>query len=441
MHGVAQAGRGTGRSSVRRTEDPGVVDAITHLRAVAEGEPVFYLERPDSGDALLAIGCAAEISTSGPARFSDAATRAAALLASLEIENEALDDAIVPRLVGGFSFGDTFASPLWRDFASCRLVLPRVQWVRSGERWVRFDVTCRDAVSRRPATRAGLVARASTPYSAAVLSAGNEDAEAWLARTRGALAEIARGRLDKLVVARREARRLLEDVDVSRVLADLRDARPSCYTFCIASGDSIFLGSSPEKLLGVRDGVVEADALAGTIARGRTAAEDRAQAASLAASEKDLREHAVVVADVTATLAPFVGDLDVRERPVVRTYPEGHHLHTSIRARCARGASLLDIAGAVHPTPAVCGVPRGLAQELLERLEPDRGWYAGGVGWVDARGEGLFAVALRAGLFTAGRLVTWAGAGIVAGSDAGLELEETRLKMRALLEVVGAQAA
>jgi menaquinone-specific isochorismate synthase len=116
-------------------------------------------------------------------------------------------------------------------------------------------------------------------------------------------------------------------------------------------------------------------------------------------------------------------------------------LRTRIGGALAGRTSVFDLIAAVHPTPAVCGVPRERAHEVLDRLEGDRGWYTGGLGWLSAGGEGLFAVALRAGLLTRGRLTTWAGAGLVAGSDAERELAETELKMRALLSAVEDAAA
>jgi isochorismate synthase len=262
-----------------------------------------------------------------------------------------------------------------------------------------------------------------------------------LARTRAALAQIEEGSLQKIVVARRESRALRADVDVIAVLERLRAARPSCYTFCFAVGASIFIGSSPEMLLSVRDGNVAADALAGTAARGKSTAEDLAHAEQLACSPKDRREHDAVVEGIRRALAPFTTSLMANAEPEVRAFPEGFHLRTRIGGALASRGSMFDLLAAVHPTPAVCGVPRERAHEVLDRLEGDRGWYTGGIGWLSAAGEGLFAVALRAGLLTHGRLTTWAGAGLVAGSDAERELAETELKMRALLSAVEGAAA
>lgn len=438
------------RFVVRRERLSGALDPIGLLAAAPAGELVFYLERPDAGEAIVATGSVAEVQTAGAARFTEAAGAARDLLASLVLDADTIDDrgheVALPRLVGGFAFADTVASPLWHDFVPCRLVLPRAQWILEDGRWTRFEVAradeleparAFDGTSRALTALAARTGSSTLHAGAAAAPASHEHGDEWLARARTALAAIEQGRLDKIVIARRETRTLSGDVDVLRVLAELRAKRPSCYTFCIASGGSIFLGSSPEKLLSVRGGAVEADALAGTIARGKTAEEDRAQADALAASEKDLREHGVVVADVRATLAPFVSDLNAVDRPTPRAFPEGYHLHTSVRGIRAGSTSVLDLAGAVHPTPAVCGAPRSRAQEVLDRLEADRGWYSGGVGWMNAEGEGLFAVALRAGLFADGRLTTWAGAGIVAGSNVERELDETALKMRALLSVIG----
>ncbi len=436
--------------AVRREESSGEIDAIQLLAAVPAGELVFYLERPDAGEAIVATGSVAEVQAAGAARFAEAAASARDLLAALVADNDSMDErrpaGVLPRLVGGFAFADTVESPLWHDFVPCRLVLPRAQWILDGGRWTRFEVARSDLLEPSrvfDGTTRALTARAAPRKISTTLhdETPDEASDDWLIRARAALAAIEAGRLDKIVIARRETRTLAGDVDVLRVLADLRAKRPSCYTFCIASGGSIFLGSSPEKLLNVRGREVEADALAGTIARGATTAEDVAQAGALAASEKDLREHGVVVADLRARLTSFLSDLVAADQPTPRAFPEGYHLHTSVRGLRAVGTSVLDLAGAVHPTPAVCGAPRARVQEVLGRLEADRGWYSGGIGWLNSEGEGLFAVALRAGLFADGRLTTWAGAGIVAGSNVERELEETALKMRALLGAVGDLAA
>ena len=434
------------RYVVRREELAGPVHAAALLATLPAGEPIFYFEHPESGEAVLAVGAVATVETSGWRRFEEAAAATHSLLESLSIDTSATkltDDAPLPRLVGGFAFADDLASPLWRDYAACRFVLPRTQWLLSRGRGVRFDVVAPEALAAAPRTshakQRALVARARSTATGmpGADASHDEPVEGWLARARDAVTAIERGRIEKIVLARSESLTLGHDVDVADLLGELSNARPSCYTFCVGAGESIFVGSSPEQLLRVNEGMVEADALAGTTARGTSMAEDRARATALTESEKDLREHAVVVDALRATLAPFVESVEPVARPAARAFPEGFHLHTRVRGKRAGSASILEILDAVHPTPAVCGEPRASAKAMLERAEPNRGWYSGGVGWVDARGDGRFAVALRTGLFAHGRLTAWAGAGVVAGSDPERERAEIDLKMQALLGAVG----
>lgn len=434
--------RSFSRFGVRAEPIAGKIDALAVLAAQPAGETLFYIERPDTGEAVVAVGAAATIRTHGTARFAAAAGEVARVFSQLRAGAPELPPESMPRLVGGFAFSDECLAALWQDFAPCLFLLPREQWVVENGRalHVSVDSDATAPVNGTPAALHGLYAVAA-PSLSATSDGGDEPAPRWLARTRAVLAQIEDGSLQKIVVARRESRALRGDIDVIAVLERLRAARPSCYTFCLALGGSIFIGSSPEMLLGVRGGSVAADALAGTAARGRTPSEDRANADQLACSSKDRREHEAVVEGIRRALTPFTTGLVAGAEPEVRPFPEGFHLRTRIGGTLASGTSVLDLIAAVHPTPAVCGVPRERAHAVLDRLEGDRGWYTGGVGWLSSAGEGVFAVALRAGLLTRGRLTTWAGAGLVAGSNAERELAETELKMRALLSALEDAAA
>lgn len=442
MTSVADHERTRSGRHVRTEPIAGTFDALEVLAAQSPHETLFYMERPDAGQAIVAVGEVATIRTHGPERFAAAADEATRVFSQLRVDAADVGVADLPRLVGGFAFSDECSAVLWQDFAPCLFVLPREQWIVENGRGRRVTVAANvsPGVSATRSAPHGLYAIAGDPESS-VADGGDEPAPRWLARTRAALAQIEDGSLQKIVVARRESRVLRGDVDVIAVLERLRAARPSCYTFCFAVGGSIFIGSSPEMLLSVHGGNVAADALAGTAARGKNPLEDLANAEQLAGSPKDRREHDAVVDGIRRALAPFTTDLVAGAEPEVRAFPEGFHLRTRIGGTLAGRASVFDLLAAVHPTPAVCGVPRERAHAVLDRLEGDRGWYTGGVGWLSASGEGLFAVALRAGLLTRGRLTTWAGAGLVAGSDAERELAETELKMRALLSAVEDAAA
>ncbi len=424
------------------------VDALDLLCARIDRRPLFYFEHPVGGRALVAGGQAHAIRTSGATRFSEAAGAARELRRTLVGDSHGAG----PPLVGGFGFApDASPSPVWREFPACWLFLPAEALVLE-DRGARRIVTepCEAAADRARGPRVTDGSRVRDDLTAAIdridrsrsldLTAGAPSAEShresyedrWRARVDRVLADIEQGRVSKLVLARSASGSLEAGADVVRVLRSLRDARPGCYTFLVAVGETLFLGSSPELLVRRSGDRVETQSLAGTIARMSDSCTDGELVSRLQASDKDAREHAEVIRGIVEALAPVTDGLEVAERPQVLAVPEAFHLHTPIRGRLRTAASVLDLAGLLHPTPAVCGMPRAEAARRLAAEEPDRGWYSGAVGWMDFDGDGEFAVALRSALLDRGRYVCWAGAGIVAGSRPDAELIETETKMRAV---------
>jgi isochorismate synthase EntC len=155
------------------------------------------------------------------------------------------------------------------------------------------------------------------------------------------------------------------------------------------------------------------------------------------ASAKDQEEHRLVVEDMRTRLSGLVDDLVIPSRPALKKMATVQHLSTEISGSVPDATSVLDVVGAVHPTPAVGGVPRQAAVDYITDREPiDRGWYTGGVGWMTPTGDGAVAIALRCGLIERDTTTLFAGAGIVADSDPAAELVETRLKLRPLLDLV-----
>ena len=179
--------------------------------------------------------------------------------------------------------------------------------------------------------------------------------------------------------------------------------------------------------------------LAGSAARSTDPADDRRRGEALLASAKDRHEHALVVDDIVERLRPLVGDLEVPDGPSLVATATLWHLSTTLRARVADPeVSALHLAQALHPTPAVCGVPRADAAAAIDEIEPfDRGFYTGTVGWTDARGDGEWVMALRCGEVEGDRVRLWAGAGIVPASSPPDELAETTVKLRTLLDALG----
>ncbi|MER7848685.1 isochorismate synthase [Kitasatospora sp. NPDC096077] len=228
--------------------------------------------------------------------------------------------------------------------------------------------------------------------------------------------------------------------DIPAMLRRLLHRDPHGYTFAVpAGGTATLIGASPELLVSRRGHQVVSNPLAGSAARSSDPAEDLRRAEALARSEKDLAEHAFVVDAVRRALAPHCADLVVPERPSLVRTAAMWHLSTTVTGTLRNPAtSALDLALALHPTPAVCGTPTDRARDLIAALEPfDRGLYTGVVGWGDASGDGEWVVTLRCAEADGDRLRLFAGAGIVAASVPKDELAETGAKFRTFLHAVG----
>lgn len=261
----------------------------------------------------------------------------------------------------------------------------------------------------------------------------------WSALVTDALGEMRAGRVAKLVGARRES--LRRDGgwrlgDLVRRLAPLH--APGSARFAFQHEGTRFLGLTPETLLTRRGAQLRTEALAGSLAR--DPAHDARDRDALRRSEKDLREHALVAEMILRTLAPWCERLDAPTTPDVRSLRALHHLCTPITATLRADApDALTLAAALHPTPAVAGMPVDPAVRwILSHEDAPRGWYAGALGWCDAAGDGRLVVALRAAVLRGEHAWTYAGAGLVPGSDPEREWEETAVKMAMMREALGA---
>lgn len=253
----------------------------------------------------------------------------------------------------------------------------------------------------------------------------------WDDAIEAALADIGAGAYAKVVLAREVTVDADAPFDLRAVLRRLRSQQPGCILYA----DAGFVGATPELLIRRWGRDFESRPMAGT-APGSVATE---VAARLAASGKDAREHRFVVDAVHDALAPVAARIDVPDAPVVEHFGSLAHLVTPIRGRLRDddAMSALDLARLLHPSPAVGGTPTDAALDAITRLEPfDRGPYAGPVGWVDARGDGAFAVALRGAEIEGPHALLRAGAGIVAGSHPDAEWAETVAKFEPMLRAL-----
>jgi len=414
-------------------------DALPLVAAArAAGVEAALLERRDH--AVAALGAAWAINASGPARFATVREAAASLFAEAVVDGDA-----APLALAAFAFTAADPGGDWHGFPAARAVVPRATLVRGGGRVClalnalvepRADAAAvADRLQRTVARlRAWSTAPAATPgwprYAATPAPAPAD----WLRAVAAVLADIRAGRFAKLVLAR--TCRLEGDAPFAcgAALARLRQAYPTCTAFWLGGAAGDFLGATPEPLVQVDGRSVSTAAIAGSIARGAGTSTDEARAQALLASDKDRREHRIVVDAIVAALQPLCTALTVAPAPEVLRLPNVQHLRTPIAGRLAARTHILDLVARLHPTPAVAGHPRAAALAALPLHEGlERGWYAGPVGWFDAAGDGRFDVALRSALVRQRHAVLFAGAGIVAGSDPAAELAETRLKLQPLL--------
>jgi menaquinone-specific isochorismate synthase len=229
------------------------------------------------------------------------------------------------------------------------------------------------------------------------------------------------------------------------VLRRLRAAEPTCTVFAMPTPDGTFFGATPELLVARHDRRVTCHPLAGTVPRGTTARADADAQGRLAGSDKERAEHRYVVDAVADVLRPVCDELDVPSEPSLVAFRSVAHLGTRIAGRLAEPPpTALQLLERLHPTPAVGGTPRAAALEAIKAAEPDdRGYWAGPVGWADARGDGEWVIGIRSALLSPDTtspptavLRLRAGAGIVAGSDPEAEAEETNVKLATVLDTV-----
>jgi isochorismate synthase len=255
-----------------------------------------------------------------------------------------------------------------------------------------------------------------------------------------ALARIEREDLQKVVLSRSLRVVSREEIDPRQLLYSLVRQSSGGYTFAVdLSGGNVLIGASPELLVSKRAARVVSNPLAGSAARDREPGEDRRRAAALLASAKDRHEHALVVEAVAEELRPYCRRLDVPAEPSLARTATMWHLSSRISGELHdSGTSSLELAAALHPTPAVCGSPTELARRAIREIEPyDRGFYTGMVGWCDANGDGEWVVAIRCAEAGARSLRLFAGGGIVSASRAEDELAETTAKLRTMLLAAG----
>lgn len=410
----------------------------------------FCWEQAAGSSSLAGLGAAEAVVSRGPGRFTDLASECAHLSGEALVVD--LDDCAIrtgPVWTGGFAFDDEGGrSSEWSGFPPARMVLPELLLEREGERTtMTVNLVVSGATDPAGAVSAALVRvggllERELPLldpvpggGTSIVSSGDPG------EFEGAVAEAASriraGRLDKVVLAREVILDAVAPFDPAALFGAIREGFPSCFNFCVGTPGGAFIGASPELLVSSEGRTVAAVGLAGSSRRSSDPAVDDHLGQRLLASPKDRAEHEFVVRRIVDSLGRMSIWVEAAAEPEVVKVANIQHLATPVVAQLAEPKTAIELAGKLHPTPAVGGEPWPEARRVIGEVEGlDRGWYAGPVGWMDGSGDGAFCVALRSALLEGRRARLYAGVGVVADSDPESELAETEIKLGALLPLL-----
>lgn len=428
------------------------ISPLAVLQSIYEPDALhFYMERAVDEEAIAGAEAVVEARFSGSDRFAKVQA----------FVDEVLDNTIVvgdleglftgPHFFTAFTFDDTVAVD--SSFAPATIFLPRWQVSCAEGNYgavanVRIDVdTDIDHLVARIwgayqkfSSFDYLAALSETEFSARpkIIERAELSSKKYLQAVVEALSEINAGAYEKIVLARGIKLIAEENWRPLDTLNHLRERFSGCFTFSFGGGqDRSFIGASPERLLRIRDGRLMTEAIAGSSSRGLTAREDAKLARDLLESEKDLREHACVRDSILRRLHSVSIDGHADATPGLLQLANVQHLRTAIEAEIGNRIPLLKVLQEMHPTPAVGGTPREDAVPRIRDLEQiDRGLYSGAVGWLNHLNEGEMIVCLRSALIQGKIAQLYAGAGIIEGSVPEKEMQETELKLNALLQAL-----
>jgi isochorismate synthase len=445
----AERGRRTLVSVIREVEvdDPCAVIFASRLAS----ERWFCWEQPDREFALAGLGVAHEASSRGSRRFEEVADECLRLGDHPVLEEpRGLPAGAGPVWLGGFAFApEGGASSTWSSLSPASLVLPQLSICRRGERAFltvnavvgpgeRTERLAGDLATRVSGLRldAPLPLLDPHPTAHADIRSARPPRE-FEAAVEGATSRIAAGEISKVVLAREVIVSAAAAHDPAAVFGAMREQFPACFCFCCGTPEAAFIGASPELLVRRAGAGVSTVALAGSTRRSSDPAVDDHLGEQLLRSDKDRREQRIVAERIVRALRPHAVWVEAAPEPEIVKIANIQHLATPVIAQLAEPRSAIEMAGLLHPTPAVGGEPWPAAATAIADLEGmDRGWYAAPVGWMDATEDGEFCVALRSALLRDRQAHLFAGVGVVAGSDPAAELAETEVKLGALLPLL-----
>ncbi|MGB5407912.1 MAG: isochorismate synthase [Thiogranum sp.] len=413
--------------------------------------PYLYWARPDRDLQQLGLGEAWRTTASGPQRFDTLSNALRQLECNWQRGHPPGSPGPGPGVFCALAFApDDSMTTCWEGLPNSILFVPRIL-LRSeaGQTSLTFTCTGKELQQAEAVLSdwSGLIKQLCQAVSASQKPTGEDSQQAvrvtpqtdtsWTEAVQRAIDSIKSGQLDKVVTARRVRLEASRSFEATKILSRLARLYPSCLLLAIKLGGNTVISATPERLATLRNRSIRCDALGGTTSRSQDSGRDRQLALRLLNSHKTQHEHALVVKSIQAALEPLCRQLALPDTPAVVKLRNLQHLWTGIKGTLRSGVSLLDAARRLHPTPAVAGTPTATACRWLQDHENlARGWYSGIVGWLQPNGDGELSVLLRCAVLQGRSAELFAGAGIVADSDPQAELQETEIKLRAMLEAM-----
>lgn len=411
----------------------------------------FCWQQPDREFSVAAIGTAFSSVSRGADRFVQVAEDTSHRSGTASVVNApGVGDDIGPIWTGGFSFSNRHTrSSTWSSFEPAEMILPELSIQNDGKRTLLTVNSMISSGSSREEVVESVRARVESlviaelpmldphptdrPLIESVLPPGEFESAVSAATKR-----IRAGEIDKVVLAREIVVKAGSAHDPAEIFGALRMGFPTCFNFCVGTPQAAFVGASPELLVRRSGRTVSTVGLAGSTRRSSDPSVDDHLAQKLMRSSKEREEQDLVVRRIVKRLSRLSVWVEAAPEPEIVKVANIQHLGTPILAQLSKSLSVVELAGLLHPTPAVGGEPWVKAEKVLDEVESiDRGWYAGPVGWTDWSGDGEFCVALRSALLRDREAHLYAGVGVVSGSDPASELAETEIKLSALLSLIG----
>ena len=410
-------------------------------------EEHFYWQNASQTLTLVGIGHANVLTSENvQGRFDDISKKWKKLCAVLIKEEK----DIAPVLFGGFSFDpQNVKHSEWDGFPSAYFVVPSFQLIRkNGETLISINLitTNKDAstefeVLRDERDRLIHIAQVNEfepLQKPQVVSVEERKKEQYMKAVTEVIGKIRRGEAEKVVIARSVKMNFENKVPSVTALQRISNGQQESYQFGLQKEGKLFFGATPERLIEIVDGRAYSACVAGSIQRGKSATEDRKYGEELLEDPKNKEEHQYVVNMISKVFNNYCTDVSISNGPKLMKTRDIQHLFTPIEGNIENGTDIFTLVEALHPTPALGGVPTNTSMDIIRENENmNRGYYAAPIGWTDTKGNGEFAVAIRSALLDGDHAYLYAGGGIVTDSEAEQEYDETWVKFRPVLRALG----